>query len=164
MSCFLWFTVYKTFRSSGGVVIRSNVLLSMYRHKETQFRETFRLRGIHPPRGHYSGLYPWILLGDSHPSENSCQLAPPTLQHFSRLWKCVNGVAPRALCPRGGCPSVVAHDCGPRQLAAFYCLQFRPLLDSGPAVWNSLPPALRKNMSLATFNTKLEMYPFRRSQ
>jgi len=27
--------------------------------------------------------------------------------------------------------SVVAHDCGPRQLAAFYCLEFRPLLDGG---------------------------------
>jgi len=36
---------------------------------------------------------------------------------------------------------------------------------SGPAVWNSLPPpALRKNMSLATFKTKLKTYLFRRSQ
>jgi len=35
---------------------------------------------------------------------------------------------------------------------------------SGPAVWNSLPPALRKNMSLATFKTKLKTYLFRRSR
>jgi len=33
--------------------------------------------------------------------------------------------------PRSWRISVVAHDCGPRQLAAFYCLEFRPLLDSG---------------------------------
>jgi len=35
---------------------------------------------------------------------------------------------------------------------------------SGPAVWNSLPPALCENMSLATFKTKLKTYLFRRSQ
>ena len=35
---------------------------------------------------------------------------------------------------------------------------------SGPAVWNSLPPALRENMSLATFKTKLKTYLFRRPQ
>jgi len=29
---------------------------------------------------------------------------------------------------------------------------------SGPAVWNSLLPALRENMSLATFKTKLKTY------
>jgi len=27
---------------------------------------------------------------------------------------------------------------------------------SGPVVWNSMPPALRENMSLATFKTKLK--------
>jgi len=30
--------------------------------------------------------------------------------------------------------SVVAHDCDTRQLAAFYCLEFRPLLDSGASL------------------------------
>jgi len=35
---------------------------------------------------------------------------------------------------------------------------------SGPAVWNSLPPASRENMSLATLRTKLKTYLFRRSQ
>ena len=34
----------------------------------------------------------------------------------------------------------------------------------GPAVWNSLPPALCENTSLATFKTKLKTYLFRRSQ
>jgi len=29
-----------------------------------------------------------------------------------------------------------------------------------PAVWNSLPPALHENMSLATFKTKLKTYLF----
>jgi len=33
---------------------------------------------------------------------------------------------------------VVAHDCGPRQLAAFYCLEFRPLLDSGASCTTGL--------------------------
>ena len=33
---------------------------------------------------------------------------------------------------------------------------------SAPAAWNSLPPALRENMSLATFKTKLKTYLFRR--
>jgi len=39
----------------------------------------------------------------------------------------------RALCPRGGCPwsPMTGIDCSLRQLAAFYCLKFRPLLDSG---------------------------------
>jgi len=47
---------------------------------------------------------------------------------------CVNGVAAtylRELCVTmedvRGCP----YDCGPRQLAAFHCLEFKPLLDSG---------------------------------
>jgi len=35
---------------------------------------------------------------------------------------------------------------------------------NGPAVWNSLPPALRENMSLATFETKQKTYLLRRSQ
>jgi len=68
---------------------------------------------------------------------------------------------------------VVAHDCSPRELelelAAFHCFEFRPLLDSGASrtedlhcrLWNiliPLPPALRENLSLATFKTKLKTY------
>jgi len=47
-------------------------------------------------------------------------------------WKCVNGVGPtylRELCVQWRM-SVVARDCSPRQLVAFYCLGFKPLLDS----------------------------------
>ena len=86
-------------------------------------------------------------------------------------WKCVNGVAPtylRELCVP--MEDVLAHDCGSRQLTAFYCLEFRPLLDSGASRTADLqcatvcPPALRENMSLATFKTKLKTYLFRRSQ
>jgi len=54
-------------------------------------------------------------------------------------------------------------------LQTFYFLGFRPLPDSAAShtavlVWNSLPPALRENIPLATFKTKLKTYLFRRSQ
>ena len=67
--------------------------------------------------------------------------------------------------------SVVDHDCGPCYLARCILLPRvqtstgqRSFAYRGPAVWNSLPPALRENMSLATFKTKLKTYLFRRSQ
>jgi len=62
--------------------------------------------------------------------------------------------------------SVVSHDSGPRQLAAFYCLEFRPLLDSEASRTADLQcgTALRENMSLATFKTKLKTYLYRCSQ
>jgi len=87
-------------------------------------------------------------------------------------WKCVNGVAPTYLWEfcvqmedvRGRpwlqsaparCIILPRVQTSTRQCSFAY---------SGPAVWNSLPPALHENMSLATFKTKLKTYLFRRSQ
>jgi len=64
--------------------------------------------------------------------------------------------------------SVVARDCGLRQLVAFYCLGFRTLGQrsfaySGP-VEQSAPSLARKHVTMATYKTKLKTYLFRRSQ
>jgi len=87
-------------------------------------------------------------------------------------WKCVNGVAPTY--PRELC--VPMEDvCGRPRLrsASTRCILLprvqtssgqRRFACSGPAVWNSLPPASCEKMSLATFKTKLKTYLFRRSQ
>jgi len=87
-------------------------------------------------------------------------------------WKCVNGVAPTYL--RALCVPVEDVRGRPRlRSASTRCILLprvqtstgqRSFAYSGPAVWNSLPPALRENMSLATFKTKLKTYLFRRSQ
>jgi len=64
--------------------------------------------------------------------------------------------------------SVVDHVYGLRQLAAFHCLEFRPLLDSEASHTADLrcgtishQPC--ENMSLAAFKSKLKTYLFRRS-
>ena len=87
-------------------------------------------------------------------------------------WKCVNGVAPTYL--RKLCVSMDDVHGRPPLLSASTRSILLPQVQtstgqrsfaySGPAVWNSLPPALRKNMSLAAFKTKLKTYLFWRSQ
>ena len=79
-------------------------------------------------------------------------------------WKCVNGVAPtylRELCV----PMEDVHSRPRLRSASTRCILLpriqtstgqRSFAYSGPTVWNSLPPALRENMSLATFKTKLK--------
>jgi len=88
------------------------------------------------------------------------------------VWKCVNGVAPTYL--RELCVPMEDVRSRPRLQSASTCCILLPRVQtstgqrsfaySGPAMWNSLPPALRENMSLATFKTKLKTYLFRRSQ
>ena len=88
-------------------------------------------------------------------------------------WKCVNGVAPTYLREL----HVPVEDVRGRPLlrsASTRCILLpriqtatgqRSFAYSGQsAVFNSLPPALRESMSLATFKTKLNRYLFRRSQ
>jgi len=65
--------------------------------------------------------------------------------------------------------SVVDHVYGLRQLAAFHCLEFRPLLDSEASHTADLQCGTVShqpcaNMSLAAFKSKLTSYLFSRSQ
>jgi len=87
-------------------------------------------------------------------------------------WKCVNGVAQTYL--RELCVPMEDVRGHPRLQSTSTCCILLPRVQtsaeqqsfaySGPAVWNSLPPALHENMSLATFKTKLKTYLFRCSQ
>ena len=66
--------------------------------------------------------------------------------------------------------SVVGNVYGLRQLAAFYCLEFKPLLDSEASHTADLlcgtmfSPAKLEHMSLVMFKWKLKTYLFSRSQ